>query len=90
MAESETQPPGRSPLDALAERLGLDNGVWGRRAIQVLLLLAVSVGAGFVISPGLYSQQIPALSEENLGKPFRASSPAGFKARGTTRWCTAP
>ncbi|WIG98214.1 HDIG domain-containing metalloprotein [Myxococcus sp. SDU36] len=80
MAESETQPPGRSPLDALAERLGLDNGVWGRRAIQVLLLLAVSIGAGFVISPGLYSQQIPALAEENLGKPFRASSPAGFKA----------
>ncbi|QDE91499.1 phosphodiesterase [Myxococcus xanthus] len=80
MAEPETQPPGRSPLDALAERLGLDNGVWGRRAIQVLLLLAVSIGAGFVISPGLYSQQIPALAEENLGKPFRASSPAGFKA----------
>jgi putative nucleotidyltransferase with HDIG domain len=80
MAEPETQPPGPSPLDALADRLGLGNGVWGRRAIQVFLLLAVAVGAGFVISPGLYSQQIPALTEEHVGKPFRASSPAGFKA----------
>ncbi|QSQ24954.1 HDIG domain-containing protein [Pyxidicoccus parkwayensis] len=80
MAEPEPQPPGPSPLDALADRLGLGNGVWGRRAVQVVLLLAVAVGAGFVISPGLYSQQIPALTEEHLGKPFRASSPAGFKA----------
>jgi hypothetical protein len=45
-----------------------------------MLLLAVSVAAGFVISPGLYSQQIPALTEDHLGKPFRANSPAGFKA----------
>ncbi|WP_171817898.1 HD family phosphohydrolase [Pyxidicoccus fallax] len=80
MAEPELPPTGPSPLDALADRLGLGNGVWGRRAVQVLLLLAVAVGAGFVISPGLYSQQIPALAEEHLGKPFRASSPAGFKA----------
>jgi hypothetical protein len=80
MAEPESQPPGPSPLDALAKRLGLGNGVWGPRAVQVVLLLAVAVGAGFVISPGLYSQQIPALGEDHVGKPFRASSPAGFKA----------
>ncbi|MCY1002557.1 HDIG domain-containing protein [Myxococcus sp. MISCRS1] len=80
MDEPEPQHPAPSPLDALAARFGLGRGVWGRRAVQVFLLLLVSVGAGFVISPGLYSQQIPALSEENLGKPFRASSPAGFKA----------
>jgi hypothetical protein len=67
-------------LDALSARLGLGDVLWGRRATQVLLLLAVAVGAGFVISPGLYSQQIPALTEDHVAKPFRASSPAGFKA----------
>ncbi len=79
MAEPESSPPGPSPLDALANRFRL-GPLWGRRLAAVLLLLVVSVAAGFVISPGLYSQQIPSLSEENLGKPFRASSPAGFKA----------
>ncbi|WP_434300574.1 HDIG domain-containing metalloprotein [Corallococcus exiguus] len=81
MADPESPTPGPSPLDALAVRLGLGRrGEWGRRIVQALLLLVVSVGAGFVISPGLYSQQIPALTTENLGKPFRANSPAGFKA----------
>ncbi|MGZ3460714.1 MAG: HDIG domain-containing metalloprotein, partial [Archangium sp.] len=75
----ESSPPGPSPLDALAHRFRLGPH-WGRRLASVSLLLAVSVAAGFVISPGLYSQQIPALTEEHLGKPFRASSPAGFKA----------
>jgi hypothetical protein len=46
----------------------------------MVLLGVVSVAAGFVISPGLYSQQIPALTQDHLGKPFRANSPAGFKA----------
>ncbi|XXF80536.1 HDIG domain-containing protein [Myxococcaceae bacterium GXIMD 01537] len=80
MAEPESPQPGPSPLDALAGRLGLANGVWGRRVAHLLLLAVVSVAAGFVISPGLYSQQIPALADEHLGKPFRANSPAGFKA----------
>ncbi|HEX8701086.1 MAG TPA: HDIG domain-containing protein [Myxococcaceae bacterium] len=80
MAEPDTSPPGRSPLDTLTQRLGLGSKGWGRRLSLVLLLLVVSVAAGFVISPGLYSQQIPALTEEHLGKPFRANSPAGFKA----------
>ncbi|RYZ31994.1 MAG: phosphodiesterase, partial [Myxococcaceae bacterium] len=81
MADPESPTPGPSPLDALAVRLGLGrSGDWGRRVVQGLLLLVVSVGAGFVISPGLYSQQIPALTQDNVGKPFRANSPAGFKA----------
>ncbi len=80
MAEPEPSSPGPSPLDALTQRLGLGGKAWGRRLTLVMLLLVVSVAAGFVISPGLYSQQIPALSEEHLGKPFRANSPAGFKA----------
>jgi len=80
MAEPESSPPGPSPLDALTRRLGVGGQAWGRRLTLVLLLLVVSVAAGFVISPGLYSQQIPALTEDHLGKPFRANSPAGFKS----------
>ncbi|HZI02850.1 MAG TPA: HDIG domain-containing protein, partial [Archangium sp.] len=79
MAEPESSPPGPSPLDALAHRFRLGPR-WGRRLASLLLLLTVSVAAGFVISPGLFSQQIPSLTEEHLGKPFRANSPAGFKA----------
>ncbi|MCY1079754.1 HD family phosphohydrolase [Archangium lansingense] len=79
MAEPESPPPGRSPLDALAHRFRLGPR-WGRRLASLLLLLTVSVAAGFVISPGLFSQQIPSLTEDHLGKPFRANSPAGFKA----------
>ncbi|ADO73352.1 HD family phosphohydrolase [Stigmatella aurantiaca] len=80
MAEPEPSPAGPSPLDAFTRRLRLSSDLWGRRVTLVLMLLVVSVAAGFVISPGLYSQQIPALAEEHLGKPFRANSPAGFKA----------
>jgi hypothetical protein len=80
MAEPEPSTPRPSPLDALMRRLGLGDNAWGRRLSLIALLLGVSVAAGFVISPGLYSQQIPALSEASLGKPFRANSPAGFKA----------
>jgi len=79
MAEPESSPPGPSPLDALAHRFRL-GPPWGRRLTSLLLLLTVSVAAGFVISPGLFSQQIPSLTEDHLGKPFRANSPAGFKA----------
>ncbi|HZH76493.1 MAG TPA: HDIG domain-containing protein [Archangium sp.] len=79
MSEPESSPPGPSPLDALARRFRL-GPMWARRLTSLVLLAVVSVAAGFVISPGLYSQQIPALTEDHLGKPFRASSPAGFKA----------
>jgi putative nucleotidyltransferase with HDIG domain len=80
MAESEPTPPRPSPLDTLTSRFRLGDKAWGRRLSLIALLLGVSVAAGFVISPGLYSQQIPALTEEHVGKPFRANSPAGFKA----------
>lgn len=80
MAEPEPSTPRPSPLDTLTSRFRLGDKAWGRRLSLLALLLAVSVAAGFVISPGLYSQQIPALTEEHLGKPFRANSPAGFKA----------
>jgi hypothetical protein len=80
MAEPESPNPRPSPLDALTRRLSLGGEGWGRRLTLLVLLLLVSVAAGFVISPGLYSQQIPALTEEHLGRPFRANSPAGFKA----------
>ena len=62
MAEPESSPPGPSPLDALAHRFRLGPR-WGRRLTNLLLLLTVSVAAGFVISPGLFSQQIPALTD---------------------------
>jgi hypothetical protein len=80
MADPEPTLPRTSLLDTLTHRLGLGDQAWGKRLSLIALLLGVSVAAGFVISPGLYSQQIPALTEEHLGKPFRANSPAGFKA----------
>jgi len=44
------------------------------------VLVGVSVAAAFLLTPGLSGQRIPELSEEDLGRPFRASSVAGFKA----------
>jgi hypothetical protein len=51
MAEPDSSPSGPSPVDALTQRLGLGNKAWGRRLSLALLLLVVSVAAGFVISP---------------------------------------
>jgi cyclic-di-AMP phosphodiesterase PgpH len=79
MADPDTSPPAPSPLDALARRFRVPLGS-GRLATQLLLLALVATAAGFFISPGLYTQQIPALGPESLGRPFRASSPSGFKA----------
>lgn len=74
-------PPGepRAPIELLAERLALPPG-WVGRASHLLLLLAVSVLCAFLLSPGFYSQQIPELRDEDVGKPFRANSASGFKA----------
>ncbi|HEX4621490.1 MAG TPA: phosphodiesterase, partial [Myxococcaceae bacterium] len=72
----------RSPLDALASRLPelpVPPG-WSTRIVNLVLLLAVSGLAGVALSPGLYSQQIPVIKTEDVGKPFRASSASGFKA----------
>jgi putative nucleotidyltransferase with HDIG domain len=48
--------------------------------VHAMLLLVVSAAAAFVISPALYTQQIPDLGPEDLGKPFHSASPSGFKA----------
>ncbi|HYV48436.1 MAG TPA: HDIG domain-containing protein [Myxococcaceae bacterium] len=52
---------------------------WRTRWPNAALLVAFSVVAGFVISPGLSGQQIPELKPEEVGRPFR-SAPNGFKA----------
>ncbi len=44
------------------------------------VLAFVSVAAAFLLTPGLSGQRIPELTAEDIGKPFRASSVAGFKA----------
>lgn len=82
MAEPGTPPPTsqeRSPLDALAARFE-GSRAWTGRAFHLLLLLVVSAGAAFVISPGLYGQQVPELKPADVGRPYSTSSPSGFKA----------
>jgi putative nucleotidyltransferase with HDIG domain len=44
------------------------------------VLALVSLTSGFFLSSGLSTQQVPELTAEDLGRPFRAASPAGFKA----------
>lgn len=44
------------------------------------VLVGVSVVAAFLLSPGLSGQRVPELTEEDLGRPFHASSLAGVKA----------
>jgi hypothetical protein len=58
---------------------------WGKLAVPRPLalagvLLGVSVAAAFLVTPGLSGQRVPELGEEDIGRPFRASSVAGFKA----------
>ncbi len=65
-----------APSAVLEKRLSS----WPRSATLGAILLGVSVASALLVSPGLSSQQIPAITEENLGKPFRGSSLAGFKA----------
>lgn len=45
-----------------------------------LLLGGVALLSAFLLSPGLSAQQIPDLTEDDIGRPFRAPSIAGFKA----------
>lgn len=81
MADSrEPSPePHRTPLEALLQRLPL-SGSWRAKAAHLAILFAVSVLAALTLSPGLYGPSIPHLTRADLGKPFRAASPAGFKA----------
>jgi len=65
-------------LQALLARLQVPPD-WRTRWPNAALLVAFSVVAGFVISPGLSGQQIPELKAEEVGRPFR-SAPNGFKA----------
>jgi hypothetical protein len=44
------------------------------------VLFGLSVASAFLLSPGLSGQQIPELTGDDVGKPFRAPSVAGFKA----------
>ncbi|MBK7861535.1 MAG: HDIG domain-containing protein [Archangiaceae bacterium] len=75
----ETRLPPAASLDAFATRLA-GSKLWANRLVYGTLLVAVSVGATFLASPGLYSQKIPELRNEDVGKPFRGASLAGFKA----------
>ncbi len=72
-------PQGRTPFDALSERLRLPPG-WRPRLPHILLLVAVSVAASFFVSRGLTSQHVPVLGPDRIGTPFRAASGNGFKA----------
>lgn len=69
----------QTPIDLVMSRLRLPPG-WAGRLVTGGMLAVVSVVAAFLISPGLYSQQIPELGQRDVGKPFRSSSPSGFKA----------
>src|SRR4051794_28738075 len=53
---------------------------WSGRLANFVLLAVVAVACTFILSPGLYSQQIPELGPQDVGKPFRSPSPYGFKA----------
>lgn len=55
---------------------------WGvpRPLALGLVLTTVSVCSAFLLSPGLSGQQVPDLTPEDIGRPFRAPSVAGFKA----------
>ncbi len=53
---------------------------WMNGLVLGALLLVLSAAAAFVISPSLYPQQLPELSSEDIGRPFRSALPAGFKA----------
>jgi putative nucleotidyltransferase with HDIG domain len=61
--------------------LSLPERWWGGVA-HLVLLVTISVASAFVISPSLYSQHIPELGPEDLGKPFQLRSSLGssFKA----------
>ncbi|PZR11502.1 MAG: phosphodiesterase [Archangium gephyra] len=67
--------PSRTPRPAWAQNLELP-----RSLALGALLVGVSVIAALLLSPGLSGQRIPELTQEDVGRPFRASSLAGFKA----------
>ncbi|MGV3623362.1 MAG: HD family phosphohydrolase [Archangium sp.] len=67
--------PSKTPRPAWAQNLELP-----RSLALGGLLVGVSVIAALLLSPGLSGQRIPELTQDDVGRPFRASSLAGFKA----------
>src|SRR5260370_36107456 len=82
MAEVEkVDRPSPQPSQSRWPRWSLPERWWGSVA-HLVLLVTISVASAFVISPSLYSQHIPELGPEDLGKPFQLRSSLGssFKA----------
>ncbi len=66
-------------VDTLAERLGISS-LWANRIAYLGVLMGVAIGAALMASPGLSSQKIPELKNDDVGKVFRATGMSGFKA----------
>ena len=64
--------------DALAERLAVSS-IWANRIAYSVVLVGVAFGAALLASPGLYSQKIPELKADDVGKPFRAAGARGVQ-----------
>src|SRR5215467_7006794 len=76
---NESAPEGRAAFRGLSMAAPAARRFSGAAVHAALLLLVSSVGA-FVISPTLYTQQIPEFGRDDIGKPFHSTSPTGFKA----------
>lgn len=76
MPESGSSPTLWKPLGLVRRSLGKVP----RPVVLGGLLALVSVVSALFLSAGLSGRQLPQLSETDLGRPFRASSVAGFKA----------
>src|SRR5258708_7714126 len=66
-------------LGGWSERFSSSARWWGS-VTHLILLIVISTASAFVISPSLYSQQLPELGPDDLGKPFRTTLASGFKA----------
>lgn len=77
---SSVTPPGMAvasgPRSDSSERLRIARRVAG----YTLLVAALSVASASLLTPGLSARQVPTLTDEDLARPFRASSLSGFKA----------
>ena len=76
---NESVPEGRAALRGLSAVAPAARR-WSGALVHAALLLLVSVAGAFVISPTLYTQQIPEFGRDEIGKPFHSTSPTGFKA----------
>ncbi|HZA50703.1 MAG TPA: HDIG domain-containing protein [Myxococcaceae bacterium] len=72
-------PRDRTPFDVLVDRLALPPE-WRGRVAYAALLVAFSIAASLLITPGLKSQQVPLLDLDDVGRPFEATSASGFKS----------